>query len=818
MQPGRGCQWTIKLPSSDYLLPTAAGGRHGKGPKAGSGGEPPPWSALHGYVQLMCRDKRMGPGQPSQQQQQLQQLQQHRHKQRMAPGTSSPAALADVVTAGAYYAAAASPGAATAATALYWQQQQLQQQAQHEDTYVSYRGTAADAFVFQQQASSFVPCREMRAKNGCFGFRQAMFADGDGFYAPSDDTGFVAQQELHSFHPFLLQEHPQQQQQEHEWAQHSYLPYDDDALGASGQGDGDAPVYGGGAVGGAPEDFDLMFEEQDEVVAMLIEVDRRHEKHLAFERVLQQRQTCFGRNRRRATLPQLQLQRERIMYAADSSDSVDVCVDAALWRSVSDSSLDYSVRDESSFRAPSTKIQIRAPPDCCQSALVAAADDDKVSATVRVSDSPLPPHTTTPSPTTAVADAATPSASPNEGCTEAAEEAATGAPEAKDKDANHVPAESKDGGEARNEEKVSPPSPSSRPASSQNQEEEGVHPTAGCKPPQPQEPANAAAAQQRKAQDFKRPAHARREYHSTRRYNEPDQATPPLMGKAPGAGRQLKTDSPIPQKGQCKEPAGNNRRISPSDDVYARGQQQPARGGCHSASRNRNRSNRQVNGHNQWNKDRARPDNPDGGNRGGGAAANRNPVPYSCQKGTGASRRASPADTETPTPPPAPPPSRGRHYNNKQNAGDGGQTQVRRQFSNPRPGPQPATPPAAAAPAAPRAATACNNTNRSPTHKNKAPATGNTPCPSRRSRRQQQKQRSDYNQPRNGRVNALAADTSPRHGSRDCQPPARGGGADASPDGTDDDLPDDGSRRRSMSLKGLWEKTNLTIFRRRTSQ
>ncbi|CAN7948452.1 unnamed protein product, partial [Ixodes hexagonus] len=87
------------------------------------------------------------------------------------------------------------------------------------------------------------------------------------------------------------------------------------------QGDGDAPPQGNPSAAAVVEGPDVLLEEQDEVVALLVQVNERHEKQLAFERVLQERDGFW---RRRC-----------VTLGTASSDSIDVIVDASLWRSVS---------------------------------------------------------------------------------------------------------------------------------------------------------------------------------------------------------------------------------------------------------------------------------------------------------------------------------------------------------------------------------------------------------------------------------------------------------------------------------------------------
>ncbi|CAN8027341.1 unnamed protein product [Ixodes persulcatus] len=120
--------------------------------------------------------------------------------------------------------------------------------------------------------------------------------------------------------------HSLQQQQQHgqDWDHEGTSPYQDDSTGANGQvkGDGDAPLPGNATASVGVEGPDVLLEEQDEVVALLVQVNERHEKQLAFERVLQERDG-FWRKR-------------RVTLGTSSSDSIDVIVDASLWRSVSD--------------------------------------------------------------------------------------------------------------------------------------------------------------------------------------------------------------------------------------------------------------------------------------------------------------------------------------------------------------------------------------------------------------------------------------------------------------------------------------------------
>ncbi|KAM7292366.1 putative apoptosis inhibitor [Ixodes scapularis] len=120
--------------------------------------------------------------------------------------------------------------------------------------------------------------------------------------------------------------HNLQQQQQHgqDWDHEGTSPHQDDSTGSNGQvkGDGDAPLPGNATASVGVEGPDVLLEEQDEVVALLVQVNERHEKQLAFERVLQERDG-FWRKR-------------RVTLGTSSSDSIDVIVDASLWRSVSD--------------------------------------------------------------------------------------------------------------------------------------------------------------------------------------------------------------------------------------------------------------------------------------------------------------------------------------------------------------------------------------------------------------------------------------------------------------------------------------------------
>ncbi|XP_065306424.1 uncharacterized protein [Dermacentor albipictus] len=846
MQPGRGGHWTIKLPSSDFLLaaagaaattrPAAAKPVAGTKPAAVAvTAEPQPaqpqpqasaqlhhhhsqW-ALQNYMQLVCRDKRGGGAS------QHQQHQQQRHKQ-----TSS--RLADVVAAGAFYSATS--------TTSYWQQQQQQQP---DDSYVMYRTSAAEQRIFQQ-VGPYASWRDMRPKIGCVPIRQTTCADGDGHLEPSDhqDGGFTHPGQLHSFLAFQHQEHQQQQN----WDQDSYLPYQDGVPGINGQGDGDAPAYGGGAAAlGGADGADVLRDEQDEVVALLAEIDERHEKHLAFERVLQEREPTFWRHRWR-TQPQFPSQhllyQQQIIGTAGSCDSVEVFVDGGVWRSVSDNGL-YD-RSDRRLCPPFRVVQSRT--SSVFFARFAADDITARYAQATGSLTPPPSRGSTPSPVPVVAVGT--STPPHQGSPESGNAAAS----APHEDRNEKCVEPKCGDEASGgkvEGKVSPfvvhrhspvqvkEAACALPATRNQQPSQHV---------QRQEPVDATAMhQQRKASnDFRRPSYPRREYHSTRRYNEHDHSTPPpppsSLDRPPGGGRQFKTTDGgrFPQNGQCREafnnrPHANNNHHHYSDGgAYARGQQQPPRGGSHSANRNRNRpnnNNRQCNGANQWNKDRARQDaGPDVGNR-GGFAAHRSSLPYCCRSVAGGSRVASPADASAvPTPPPAS--HRGRRYNNKQGGGGaggcGGQAQVQRQYSASRPSPQQVSPTSRDIQSAGARSVAAidNNGGRHPSNrKPSGDASSRKPRRQQQQQQQQQQQRADYNQPRcaSSRAGESATATSPTLGSRkSCEslPTGCGNGDAAAADCADGDLAGDALNRRSMSLRMFWERTNLTIFRRRTSQ
>lgn len=510
-------------------------------------------------------------------------------------------------------------------------------------------------------------------------------------------------------------------------------------------------------------------------------------------------------------------------------------MDGGVWRSVSDNGL-YD-RSDRRLCPPFRVVQSRT-----SSVFFARfAADDITARYGRTTSSPTPPpsRASTPSPVPVVAVVT--STPPPQDTPEPANTATCAPPE--DKNENCV--EPKGGEEASGgkvEEKASPLTVH-RDSPVQVKEAACAQPaTKNQQPPQHvqrQEPVDATAIhQQRKpANDYRRSTYQRREYHSTRRYNEHDHSTPPpsSLDRAPGAGRQFKTTDGgrFPQNGHCREafnnrpPANHHHHHHSDGGAYVRGQQQPPRGGGHSTNRNRNRpnnNNRQCNGANQWNKDRVRQDaGPDVGNR-GGFAGHRSSLPYCCRSVAGGSRVASPADASAPTPPP-PPSHRGRRYNNKQSAGGsggcGGQAQAQRQYSASKPSTQQVPPTSRDNQSAGAKSVAAidNNGGRPPSNR-KPNGDGSSRKPRRQ---QQQQQRADYNQPRcaSGKAGESATATSPTPDSRkSCEsvPTGCGKGDAATADCADGDLPDDGQNRRSMSLRMFWERTNLTIFRRRTSQ
>lgn len=844
MQPVRGGHWTIKLPSSDFLLAAAGGAAPTRpaavaavsakvaGAKTAAAAAavtvtiesppppPPPQTSqpqqppahhhrqqwpVQNYMQLVCRDKRAAASQPPQQLQ-------PRHKQ-------SSTRLADVVAAGAFYTATS-----------YWPQQQ-----QPEDSYLLYR--TADQRVYQQVAP-YASWRDMRPKIGCVPIRQTTCADGDRHHEPSDhhDGGYTHQDQLQSFLTYQHQEpHPAQN-----WDQESYLPYQDAVPGINGQGDGDAPAYGGGALAVAGvDDADVLRDEQDEVVALLAEIDERHEKHLAFERVLQEQEPNFWRHRWRAQAQfpsQHLLLPQQVINVAGSSDSVEVFVDGGVWRSVSDNGL--FDRSDRRLCPPLRVIQPRASSVFFQRFI---ADDITISRATRTTGSPTAPPSRAKSPSHDPVVAVATSAAPEKDSLEPTTTAADVSAPSEDGKQNGV--EQKFGEEAGgSKEGKASPFVVPRLPYVQAKEAACAMPVTRNQPPhaQRQEPADAIHQQRKTPNDYRRSTYPRREYHSTRRYSEHDHSTPPpsSVDRAPVPGRQFKTNDGgrYQPNGQCRDasnnrpPANHNHHHHHFDGggVYAKGQQQSGRGGCHSANRNRNRqnnnnNNRQCNGANQWNKDRVRQEVcPDVGNR-GGFVGHGSSLPYCCRSvGGGGSRVSSPANASAAATPP--PSHRGRRYNNKQGAGGGcgHQQQAQRQYSTTRPTPQQVSPTSRDMQTTRgRSAVDNNGARHQPNRKANGDASSRKP---RRQQQPHQQQRADYNHPRctSSRASEPTPATSPAQVSRSsCEsaPPGCDSGDAAPADCADGDLSGDGlDRASSMSLRMFWERTNLTIFRRRSSQ
>ncbi|KAL3225716.1 hypothetical protein MRX96_025641 [Rhipicephalus microplus] len=107
---------------------------------------------------------------------------------------------------------------------------------------------------------------------------------------------------------------------------------------------------------------------------------------------------------------------------------------------------------------------------------------------------------------------------------------------------------------------------------------------------QRQETTNAIHQQRKIPNDYRRPTYPRREYYSTRRYNEHDHSMPPpsCLDRTPPAGRQCKMNDGgrYPPNVQCRE-GSNNRPIllnhnhhqhySDGGGAYEKGKQQSAR-------------------------------------------------------------------------------------------------------------------------------------------------------------------------------------------------------------------------------------------------
>ncbi|KAH6934802.1 hypothetical protein HPB50_000942 [Hyalomma asiaticum] len=803
MQPVRGgqCGQWIKLPSTDFLLaaggsatarPTAAVAAKAAGttkaltaavavtvesqqPQQPQQAQSQQWPAPQNYMQLVCRDKRGGASQPLQQQQQQQQ-QQQRLK-------ASSTRLADVVSAGTFYAATS-----------YWQQPQ-----QPEDAYVVYR--TADQRVYQQ-VGPYAPWRDMRPKVGCMPVRQITCADGDGNHDPSDhqDGGYTHHDQLQPFFAYQQQEHHPLQN----WDQESYLPYQEGVPGINGQGDGDAPAYGGGALSAAgASDADVLREEQDEVVALLTEIDERHEKHLAFERVLQEREPNFWKRRWRAQaqLPSQQfLLPQQVVGASGPPDSVEVFVDGGVWRSASDHGL---YRGRSDRRSCPPLRLIRQTSSVFFTRFIA----DDITITTKRTVPPLepPPKASTPvrDNVVAVAKGAAQEKNNVEGASTAANVSAP------NEDGKRNDVEPKCGDEASgSKDGKKSPSVDHRHMQVQAKEAGWTMPvTRNQQQPshvQRQEPSDSIHQQRKPQDDYRRSAYPRREYHSTQHSNN----RPPVNN--------------------------HHHHNSDSSGAYSKGQQQTGRGGCQSANRNRNRpnhnGNRQCNGTNQWNKDRARQDaGRDVGNR-GGFAGNRSSLPYCCRSACGGgSRVASPADglaAATPAPPPS---HRGRRYNsnNKQVAGRGGcgHPQAQRQYPAARPASQQVPPPPRDMQCGGgRSAATFDNSNGGrpqPNRKNNAESS-RKPRKHQQQQQQRQQQRADNRQlcASSGAAEPTPS-TSPARVSRtSCEnaPPVCDSGDAATADCADGNLSDDAANRRAATLRLLWERTNLTIFRRRSSQ
>ncbi|XP_075743144.1 uncharacterized protein LOC142796431 isoform X1 [Rhipicephalus microplus] len=826
MQPVGGGHWSIKLPCNNFTLDTegaapaqptiaavAAISAKAVGAKTAATAvtltiettppaqmsqppEPPAhlqqWP-MQNYMQLVCRDKRAAAPPPHFQ---------PRYKQ-------SSTRLLEVITASAFYP-----------TTSYWPQQQ-----QLDDSYLVYR--TAEQRVYPQ-LGPYASWRDMYPKVGCVPIRQITCADGDGHHDPSGQPNSGHPQD--HLQSFMAYQHQEQQSAEN-WDLESYLPYQDAVPGTNGQGDGDAPAYGGGALAVAgDDDADVLREEQDEVVALLAEIDERHENHLAFERLLQEREPNFWRHRWRppAQFPsQHFLLPPQFISAPVSYNSVDVFVDGGVWRSVSDHGL-YD-RSDQRLCPPLRVLQRQASSVFFQRFI---ADDITLSRATRKTCSPPAPPSRTTSPNRDPVVVVT-SAAPEQGSPEPTSAAADAS--APSEGIKQEGVEQKCG-EETGESKEGKASPIVVPRHTDTEAKEAAcaRPvTMNQQPPyaQRQETTNAIHQQRKIPNDYRRPTYPRREYYSTRRYNEHDHAMPPpsCLDRAPQAGRQGKMNDGgrYPPNAQCRE-GSNNRPIllnhnlhqhySDGGGAYEKGKQQSARGGCHSASRNRNRTNnnnRQCNSTNSWNKDRMRQDvYPDVGNR-GGFVGNRSSLPYCCRSvGGGGSRMSSPANVSAAATPP--PSHRARRYNQKQGAGGGcgHQQQAQRQYSGTRPAPQQQSSTSRDMQSAGARPVAAVDNSSGGRHQSNKKANGDSS--SRKPWRQQQ-QRADYNQPRC--TNSRAAEPTPAKSPAPVSRPSCGSGppgcnsGDSASAHCGEDEDDS-----SISLKMFWERTNFTICRRRSSQ
>lgn len=734
--PGpRGSQWTIKLPSSDcYAYP-------GGGPRVVAVTDAELWAVQqHGHAARRGGGDRGSSSQEPHHQQ--------RHKHRPASGS------ANAVMAGAYYPAAMHPtGGPAVMGPFHWQHR-------GEDPYL--RGPVGEPFVFHQvmpQVWSFVPWRFQRQKMPFASARQmaVMCADepGGGHQSGDQAAGYQQQQNQNILQPYHHQ---------HGWEQDDGDDYEGEGSGNNGQGDGDGPSQFGGGEDGAAEDAAVLLEEQDQVVALLVAIDARHEKQLAFERVLQERySTAWWRRRSR--------QRYHLR-SATSTESLDVIVKAALWRCVSDKCIYDSVNSESwyspvPYRPRALSLCERENDEaatCCSptvtlnlegivgaSSSLSHVEDDEANEPVVVISG---------------ADAADTV-----------------------NDTGHLK-EAADMVGAKEKTWLFTTPPQVQPKQSAGPQSAHEH------PPQRQDvPAAMTGHQQRRLPEYRR-SYTRREYHSTRRYESdhmppPPPPPPPQERAPPGCGRQVRNELPPQQNGRCRD----IRPINQHDLSYAKGQQEHRAG--HSDSRNRNRSNRHGNGHNQWGRNNPRMDALDVGNRGGGQ---RSSLPYCCRKVAGAPGVANPVNS-----PPPPPQPRGRHYNRQKEGMQQAQGHYRSGRQSPQRG---AAGNREAMSGSSSRAPAAANSARPPAHQRAVAAADANPS----SGRNRRPPRPDINHPRVG----AAGETADGPATKTCESnlSSRGDGDAALSAITDYEPPAEADQRRSG--KELWERS--TPSRRRPSQ
>lgn len=381
------------------------------------------------------------------------------------------ATFANVFMAGAYYSSAMNTaGGPQAIGTVFWQHH-------NEDSGVIYRSPAMEPVAIQQ-AWPFPPWRLMRQRlPGSAGQAAVMCADEDPRrHDPNNEAAGYGQHNAPPVDPH---------HQQHNWGREDN-PYEDDAPGNNGQGDGDAPTfYGEAGEGGLSENIDVLLEEQEKIVAMLAEIDERHEKQLAFERMLQEQEapSCLRRGSR-------QQHRTRTV---SHSESLDVFVKASPGPPVSHKSIHDSMRQERWYSPAALRTR--------SSSLLASAADDNESG----EDVSGPP-----SPTITMSQHAVAGTSPSHSGAQLVVVPV-------EADAVHGAVRPKGAaGAVRSNEKIR-----RLKTSSQVQPEERLWPQpAQDQPPPPQKqdvPLAAPRHQQGRRAERKRSSHTPREHHSTRK-------------------------------------------------------------------------------------------------------------------------------------------------------------------------------------------------------------------------------------------------------------------------------------------------------------